>query len=166
MRIYLKLLFFIILFLILHFAYDFFPNNFFKIFSGTDESVFSHLKIAFWAYFINSIIEYFYCKKQQKKFSFFSSFIINIILPWFIIIIWYIIPALYGKLNSELYEIIWALFVLILAGIFSINLEKSISIVSLNIYSKIFILILFIISVFFFTFFSFNKPWIDLFDIP
>ncbi len=49
-KIYIKLLLFLVIFAILHFSYDLLPNNITKIFSGTEESVFSHLKIAFWAY--------------------------------------------------------------------------------------------------------------------
>jgi|YNPMSStandDraft_2_1061718.scaffolds.fasta_scaffold00046_25 hypothetical protein len=161
-----KLIIFLLSFSILHFAYDFLGGNILKIFSGTDESVFSHLKIAFWAYFVTSLIDFLYCKNKKLDFSIYSSLLINSILLWFIVIIWYIVPALYGKVHKDLYEIIWAFFVLILAGIFSLSIEKDISRINYNILSKISIFIFLFLSIFFYTYFSFSKPWIDFFQIP
>ncbi len=77
MKKFVKLIIFILIFAILHFAYDFFGILILKIFSGTDESVFSHLKIAFWSYFFTSVIDYFYCKNRKKNFSIYLSLLIN-----------------------------------------------------------------------------------------
>ncbi|MCR4421842.1 MAG: hypothetical protein NUV32_05160 [Exilispira sp.] len=166
MKKYFKLLIFLSIFAILHFAYDLFGTWILKIFSGTDESVFSHLKIAFWSYFFTILIDYFYFQARKKEFSIYSNLLINLILPWFIVIIWYIVPAIYGKIESELYEILWAFFVLILSGIFSLSIEKDLLKSKYSILSKISIIILFLLSIFFYTYFTFSKPWVDLFQIP
>ena len=49
---YLRGLVFLIIFLILHYLYEWFPNIITQIFSGTDESLYQHLKIGFYDYLI------------------------------------------------------------------------------------------------------------------
>lgn len=105
-------------------------------------------------------------KMKKIEFSVFASLLITSIIPWLIVLIWYIIPALYGKIHSDLYEILWAFFVLIVAGLIGINIEKNINKVDFSKTVKIFIIFIFVLSCFFFTFFTFFKPWIDLFQIP
>ncbi len=166
MKLLIKLLLFLIIFAILHFSYDIFGFSILKIFSGTDESVFSHLKMAFWSYFFVILIDYFYSKKTKVEFSFFISLLINNIIPWFIVLIWYIVPALYGKIHSDLMEILWAFAVLIVVGFGSIIIEKNLNPIKIKTITKIFILFLSIISVFFYTYFTFFKLWIELFENP
>lgn len=166
MKKFIKLILFLIIFAILHFSFDIFGGNFLKIFSGTDESVFSHLKMAFWAYFVVFLIDLAYCKNRKKDFQIYSALLINILMPWIIVIIWYIIPALYGKIHSEFYEILWAFFVLILTGLISFSIEKDLSKTNFSRLTNLIILFLFIISVFFYTYFTFSKPWVDIFQIP
>jgi len=62
--IYIRGLILLGIFIILHYAYDFFPNVVFQIFSGINESVFQHMKIAFYSYIILTIIEFFVFKKK------------------------------------------------------------------------------------------------------
>lgn len=166
MKLLIKLLLFLIIFAILHFSYDIFGFSMLKIFSGTDESVFSHLKMAFWSYFFITLIDYFYSKKRKVEFSFFISLLINNIIPWFIVIIWYIVPAIYGKIHSDFIEILWAFVVLIVVGAGSIIIEKNLVSAKITTITKIFILSFFLISIFFYTYFTFFKPWIDLFENP
>lgn len=64
MKIISKLILFLLIFAILHFAYDFFPNAVIKIFSSPDESVFSHLKMSFYSYFFLSINRLFLFEKN------------------------------------------------------------------------------------------------------
>ncbi|MFN3410576.1 MAG: hypothetical protein ACK4YF_00250 [Exilispira sp.] len=143
MKIISKLILFLLIFAILHFAYDFFPNAVVKIFSSSDESVFSHLKMSFWAYFFILLIDYFYSKKIGKTFSFIASLLITIIVPYFIIIIWYILPALNGKIEKEIFEILWAFIVLVIVSIISFNINQDLANIKFNRTVKIFIILLF-----------------------
>lgn len=164
MNVYIKSLIFLIIFSILHFGYDLTSWPFLRPFCGIDESVFQHLKIAFWAYFFVSLIEYFGFK---KKWAFwYSRLLSTTILPWFIFLIWYLAPAFFGKLSSSKLELLWAIFSsyasAVMAGIFEKNVESR----SVNLSFKIVVLVLFIISAILYIRFTFQLPWIDLFVNP
>ena len=164
MNVFIKSIIFLIIFSILHFGYDLTHWSFLKPFCGVDESVFQHLKMAFWAYFFSSIIEYFVLKKKSG--FWYSRLLSTIILPWFIFLIWYLVPAFFGKLTSSTIDLIWAIFTsyasAVIAGIFEKNLEKT----SLDLSFKIVIFTLFIISAILYILFTFKLPWIDLFVNP
>lgn len=95
-----------------------------------------------------------------------ASLLITIIVPYFIIIVWYIIPAFYGKIKKEIYEILWAFIVLVIVAIISFNINHDLANIKFNRTVKIFIILLFFLSIFFFTYFTFSKPWVDIFQIP
>jgi len=67
MNIYLKSLFYLAIFSILHFGYDLTHWVFLAPFCVINESVFQHLKMAFWAYLLTSVLEYFVIKEKISK---------------------------------------------------------------------------------------------------
>ncbi len=165
---FLKVLVYIIIFAILHFSYDFTGWSILKPFGGIDESVFQHLKMAFFSYLLASVIEYTYSKKKFKGFKvfFIPRLFVSIIIPWIIFLIWYLIPAIYGKFNSISAELIWAIVVTILSGILGVKIERELQDKEFSRSFTIIILLLGIISIFLYVSFTYKLPWIDLFQNP
>ena len=155
-------------FLLLHYLYEWFPNVFFQIFSGTEESVWQHMKVGFYAYLILIALEFvIYRKKIPDATKFWWSRLIGaLILPWFILVFWYTAPAIYGFIPILWLEILYAnicvyltiLFVSIFEGVFQ-DIEFSTAV-------KICLLMLLLIMIMEFTIFSFKMPWADLFTAP
>jgi len=115
---YLKLLGFWAGFLILHYAYAFFPILPLKLVSGINESFFQHIKIVFFAYLIVNLVEFL---TRSKVFENRESFILTrlfstTLLPWFVFIIWFIAPAYYGLIGDVAIEILYANIALLLVS--------------------------------------------------
>ncbi len=159
-----KVLIYMVLFSVFHFGYELTGWNFLRIFCGTDESVFEHLKMGFWAYFFVSVIEFAVAKKRENFWP--SRLFSTILVPWFIAIVWYMVPAIFGKLESLALELIWAFAVVIISGLFGIAAERQLEAVRVSRSFNTILAILFIVSVVFFVRFSLTKPWIDLFVDP
>jgi hypothetical protein len=168
MGIYLKALLFLIIFCILHYAYDLTHWGFLTPFCGVEENVFQHLKMAFWSYFFVSLIEYFIVeRKLGRKFFWYPRLLSTITVPWFAILIWYLVPALYGKVESLILEAMWAIFATYSSGLIGAIVERNMEIASkFRSEFKIAVLILFVISAFLYVWFTYNPPWIDLFTSP
>jgi len=168
LNIFLKSIIYLVLFSLLHFLYDLTNLDFLKPISGINESVYQHLKMAFFAYFFVSIIEYLIIKKKiAKRDSFWYSRLLSTnIIPWFTFSIWYLVPATIGKLKSATIEIIWAILATYISGLFTILIERDTENLTFSIRFKIIILILFFVSLFLFVKFTYSLPWIDLFVNP
>lgn len=164
MKAFWKVLIYVVLFSVFHFGYELTGWNFLKILCGTDESVFEHLKMGFWAYFFASVIEFAIAKKKENFWP--SRLFSTILVPWFIVIVWYMVPAIVGKLESLTLELIWAFAVVLISGLFAIVLERQLEAVRVSRSFNAILTILLIVSVVFFVRFSLTKPWIDLFVDP
>ncbi|MGB9681446.1 MAG: hypothetical protein ACP5RW_00080 [bacterium] len=167
MNIYLKALIYLILFSLLHFGYDSTGLQFLKPICGTNESIFQHLKMGFFAYFFVFIIEYGIIKKRFRGNNFwYSRTLATIFIPWIIFLVWYLAPALWGKFSTTPGEISWALIVTYISGIFAAILEKGVEKARVSLGFKIVVFILFIASAFLFVWFTYKSPWVDLFVDP
>ncbi len=164
MKVLIKSFIFLIIFSILHFGYDITHWAFLKPFCGIDESVFQHLKMAFWAYFLTSWIDFLVMRK--KSFFWYSRFLSTTVVPWFIFLVWYLVPAFFGKLTSSTLDLLWAIFSSYISAIMAGIVEKNVERVSGNLSFKIIIISLFIISALLYIFFTYKLPWIDLFVNP
>lgn len=103
MNVYLKALLYLFSFSVFHFGYELTGWTFLTPFCGINESVFQHLKMGFWGYILLSGIEYFSIRKKIKGniVNFWYSRIFStIILPWITVLLWYLLPAVYGRANS------------------------------------------------------------------
>lgn len=169
MNIYLKALLFLLSFSFFHFGYEITGLPFLKPFCGINESVFQHLKMAFWGYGLLTIVEYFWLgKKIKERFKnfFYSRILSTILIPWTIVLTWYLLPAIYRKTESLILDLSWAVIVTYLSVLFVVQIESETEKVQFNIKTRIVILILFVISIFLFTLFTYKLPWIDLFMDP
>ena len=178
MNIYLKSLIFLVVFSILHFGYEITGWTLLTPFCGVNESVFQHLKMAFWSYLLLTVlIEYPFIRKKIERGKsdkriieignfWYSRLLSVIILPWIMLIIWYLLPALYGKAESLLVDLVWAVAVTYLSCFFVGYLEKETEKIEFKLSTKYIILFLVFISGFLFVWFTYKLPWIDLFINP
>ncbi|MGQ9618279.1 MAG: DUF6512 family protein [Candidatus Aminicenantia bacterium] len=168
MRVYFKAFLYILIFSLLHFGFDWSGWKFLIPFCGVDESVYQHLKMAFWAYTFASVIEYFTAKREkiERGAFLYSRIFSSTMTPWFIIIIWYLVPAIYGKFQTSFLEIIWAIIVSYISGIVAGMTEKTIEKVKFSIPFRIIIFLLYFFSAFLYIRFTYKPPWIDVFSNP
>jgi hypothetical protein len=170
MNLYLKPLIFLLFFSALHFGYDLTGWNFLIPFCGVNESLFQHLKMAFWAYLLlTTFVEYPLVRKKMEKEPlnfWYSRLLSTIILPWFIIIIWYLQPALFGKTTLLLADLIWAIGVTYFSALVIGALERDTEKIEFSPLTKYILLLLLLISGFLFIWFTYRPPWIDLFINP
>ncbi len=164
---WLKLLIYLFVFSNLHFGYDLTQAGILKPFCGIDESVFEHLKMAFWAYSIASIAEYGLFKPKGLPRNFFYSRLLSTILvPWTIVLLWYLAPATVGKMQLQAVELTWAIAVSAGSGFIGIYIERNIQETRLENATRAILITLYLISAFLFIRFTYSKPWIDLFINP
>lgn len=162
-----KSILYLFIFSLLHFGYEWTHFSFLVPFCGTNESIFQHLKIGFWAYFLASGIEVSVKQNRRLQSGFwYSRLFSSVVLPWFIFLFWYMAPALFGKIHRMEMELAWAILVTwicgVLAGVFERSLEKH----SFSLFMKIGILVLFLFSALLYVRFTYVTPWIDLFENP
>ncbi len=169
MNIFLKAFLFLLAFGVFHFGYELTGLAILKPFCGINESVFQHLKMAFWGYILLSIIERFILKKstRQKIKNFWYSRILSaIIIPYIIALIWYLAPAFWGRIKSPVIDLIWALFATYLSGLFVAQIEKETEIRQFKGKTKSILISLFVVSGVIFVYFTYKLPWIDIFVNP
>ncbi len=168
MNIFIKSFIYLVVFTLLHFGYDITGWIFLKPFCGIDESLFQHLKMAFWAYLITSLLEALLVKNTLHSRSrfWYPRLFSAIILPWVTLLIWYLVPAVFGKLHSNIVEVFWAIFCTYFGVFIVVLFEKTIEKNEFGLPAKIAILLLFLISAFLFIRFTYKLPWIDLFVNP
>lgn len=164
MNIFFKAFIYLLVYAGLHFGYELTNWSILIPFFGTNESIFQHLKLAFWAYLIASIIEYFVSKDRYERDFWYTRIFSTVIVPWFVILIWYILPALIGHLEPLWLELSWSFLVTYISGLFGSIIERGRHNYSYNF--KILVFVLFLISIFFFIRFSYGNPYIDVFKIP
>lgn len=166
---YRKGILFWLLFVALYLLYKFTGWAPLRLVCGVDESNFQHYKAAFFSWIIVSLAEYCISgKKQENRIGFvFSRMATAAILPWFIFLLWYIAPALYGRLPSIPLEIIYANIITIAAGFAAGIFERELSGIRFLIEMRVLVLILFFISLLHFIVFTFaGIPWADVFAEP
>lgn len=161
-----KVVLYLGIYALLHFLYEATGIALFKPISGVDESVFEHLKIGFFSYLFASVFEYFLMKRKRLFSNFWTSrMFATLFVPWSIVIIWYLAPALVGKLGLQA-ELTWALTVTFLSGVIAKQVEKALEEKELSAGFSLSVLVLFAIALVFFFAFTYQKPWIDLFVDP
>ena len=166
--VFIKSAIFVLLFSILHFIYDLAPIVPFAVIGGVSESVFQHLKLAFYAYLFLLPIEYVLLRKSiENKPSFlYTRLLITLFIPWTELIIWYIAPAIVGAELPLAIELTYSFIVVYIMGILGGILEQSLYGVDFKRNARIVIVLLLGVAIFIFTVFTFVDPWIDVFMLP
>ena len=153
-----------IMFAILHFAYELVPIFPLRIIAGVSESNFQHMKLAFFAYLIISIIEYFIVRKSLPSSESFvySRLFATTLLPWMMISIWYMQAVFFGPMLLLL-ELVYSTIIVLIATGCAIIVERAIEKTPLTTAFKGLIIGLFLIAFIEYAVFSFKLPWLDLF---
>jgi hypothetical protein len=157
------------IFLLLYFAYKYFPVMPLKIICAVAETNFQHYKASFFSWLIICLFEFILYRKKidDREAWFYSRICTATILPWFVFVLWYLGPALYGKMPSIPLEILYANIVTILVGFAAAVFEQGLS--SINYFRELraVILALCISSVILYMIFTFvSLPWADVFIEP
>lgn len=156
-------------FLTLYFAFKYIDWAPLKLICGINESNFQHYKAAFFSWIIVSLIEYPLVKRSiaGRDSYFYSRMATTTILPWFIFILWYTGPAVYGQMPNIGLEVAYANLITILSGITAAVFEKGLIQIKYFTGLKIVIIFLFLVSLMHYIVFTFAKlPWADVFVEP
>jgi hypothetical protein len=167
-KILLKAIYIQITFLVLHYLYDFFPNAVTRVISGTSEAVFQHMKIAFFAFGLVSLIEFFVRRNQvDDRVNYaFSLLAANLLYCWPMFILFFAPPAYYGPYELIVTEIVWANIILYSTSVCAVIFEQQFAngILSKEFRGMVSVLWLVLLSLF--VIYSNDNPWFDLFAIP
>ena len=158
---------YLVIFVILHYLFHWFPNVFISLFSGIDESVYQHMKIAFYTYIILTIIEFFLFRTKItdiKKFVY--SHLFSVVLIPLITVVLFLTGAMVFGERSKIVEIIYALTITYLSGLSVSIIEQEFKDIEFSKRFKVFLFIIIILMIIEFTVFTFNLPWHDVFADP
>ena len=164
----LRILIIQILFLILHYLYDWFPSSFTSIFSGIDESVYQHMKIGFFAFTIFIIIEFFITRKNINNYEqhIFSRLFAATYFPLVMMVIYLLGPLVFGRFYNIVFEILFANIALIGTTLATLILQDQLSKINPGNGFRFVTIALFILSIIQFLSFTSELPWFDIFAIP
>jgi hypothetical protein len=167
-RLLIKVIAFQLVFLILHYSYEWFPNGFTRIFSAIDESVYQHMKVAFFSYIPVILGEYLLRRKSITSLSQFSYARIFslVLLPLIMIIYFMAAPAFVVKIESIPLEIIFANLALIATSLSAFLIEEHFENTEITRAVKIVLIVLLILSFSEFLIFTERLPWCDIFANP
>lgn len=156
------------LFLLLHYLYEWFPNSITAIISGTNESVYQHMKVAFFAYIFASLIEFACFRKQiSSRGKFFHVRAFNAVIYSLLVIVWFYVGCAYFiKLESVFLEILFANIATILTSITGVILEQHLDKVELSRGFKWISVSVFMVALSEFIIFTHRLPWLDVFANP
>ena len=165
---FVKIIIIHILFVFLHYLYDWFPSQFSAILSGTNESVYQHMKIGFFAYILFALIEYVITRKSITDFGkhLYSRLFSATYLPLIMMVIYLFSPLVFGHVENVLFEIIFANFALIGTSFTMLVVEKHIENANSNYLFRFVTVALFLLSLAQYVTFTYELPWFDIFAIP
>lgn len=166
LHIIIKLVIFWVLFLILHFSYDWVKNPVVAVFSGTNESFMQHAKIGFFAYALASVTEFFLWGSQaaNPESFLYARVVTSMALPWVMFIVYYTAPAFYGKPMPTIpLEIVYANIILLVIGLILALFEPGLETITYSLHGKIILWALWILGFAEMVIFTFRPPWADFF---
>ncbi|AEJ61755.1 hypothetical protein Spith_1492 [Spirochaeta thermophila DSM 6578] len=169
MNIFLKSFVFLGIYGVLHFGYELTGWSWLVPVFGTNESVFEHLKMVYWAYLFASLIEAAAAGSLRRRETpgFWPSRFLSVVLaPWVVVLIWYVLPGFVGKVESLAVELSWAFAVTYVVGLVAGMLEHDLERLPWKGRTRLLLTALLVLGGFFFVFFSFSTPWIDVFVDP
>ena len=166
--ILLKALILQVAFLVLHYVYDFFPNGFTRIISGTSEAVFQHMKIGFFSIGLVNLVEFFLRRgKVARPGDYgFARMASALFYCWPMFILFFTPPAYYGEYPTDLVEIISANIILYLTSLSALIFENQLERNQITPAFKVVIGGLTVLFISLLVIYSFQDPWFDVFAIP
>ena len=167
-RIIGKMLTFQLAFLFLHYSYEWFPSGLTRLFSATDESVYQHMKVAFFAYFPIILGEYGLRRKSlpsPSAFAYARVFSL-VILPLVMMVYFLFSPAFFVKIESIPLEIVFANLALLATSGSVFLIEDHFERAEPGRALKFILIILWLLTLCEFLIFTGRLPWFDLFANP
>lgn len=155
-------------FLALHFGYKSLPLEPLKLISPINESIFQHMKAGFFTYLIVCGVEYATRGRRaagQHRY-WFARLAAALLAPWLVFILWYIAPAVYGRLPGVAPEIIYSNIITLIVGLFAATFEGGFEQIEYSYSLKAVILSLCAIAAGLFVIFTYELPWADVFIEP
>jgi hypothetical protein len=163
-----KLVLYWVLFLFLHYSYEWLPVFPLNMISGASEAFFQHQKIAFYAYLLVNLIEVILYRRNiaDKESYVYARLFSTLFIPWAVFLLWYVAPAVYGRLPSIVLEILYANMIVLFTGFVTIIIERSMEKIDYSKSLKFVVVTLFFISILLYVAFSYRLPWADVFTEP
>lgn len=159
-----KIIILLVLSCLVHFLYDWFGFEWLALFAPTSEAVFQHIRIFFTAYLLFSLFEYNCAKKVASYWT--SRFLLLVMTPWIMIMIYLLPQSFTGKMPNEILETLWGIGSTALIWIPIVLLEKDLEKIRYSQVAKVVIAILFALLVLSSVIFTFNLPVYDIFAEP
>ncbi len=169
MNIFVKTGLYVAFFSILHFGYDLSRLPWLKPFCAADESIFQHMKTAYWAFILACLIEHVALKRRKKlRRDFWTARMMSaVFVPWTAVLVWYLAPALVGRFTTLGADLTWAVLVTAVSGVVGVTLERGLERTERPLpWSMPLALFLFLLSGFLYIAFTYNLPWADMFAEP
>ncbi len=148
----------------LHFTHKYIPCGLTQLFGCPEETIFHHMKMAYLAYSLVSIIEFFILKPHYRE-SFISSRILSVILiSYFSFMLWFFVPVVIGPIHTEWFEIVYSNLILAFSLSAVVYIETFTEKISFNktIMRVLTLLYLIILTVFVVS--TFSPPEMDVFS--
>ncbi len=163
-----KVILYQVLFLVIHYLYDWFPNSLTYFLGATNESVFQHMKGGFYTYIALTVVEYGLTRQviPSKSRYFFSRLPGSAILPLLMAAYFFVGPAVFVKIESVPLEILFANLALIATSGSTFLLEDLFERSELSTGLKWMFMLLFISAAMQFAIFNYRLPWFDVFATP
>lgn len=163
-----KVVLFQLIYVVLHFLYDWAPNGLTTIVSGINESVYQHLKVSFFSYIPVILIEYLWLRQSLPSLKRFltARLFTLVFMPWVMMTFFLFSPLVFGKIESIPGEILFANAALLCTFVCSLVAEHHVEktepgrglIAVLSILGLL-ILVQFVV-------FTNRLPWFDIFATP
>jgi hypothetical protein len=154
-----------VIFLMLHFGYEFLPILPLKLIGATDESFYQNQKVGFFAYIIVNLLEWLVRRKRIENLDsfLFTRMFTSVIIPWVTFAIWYMVPCYYGRLATDALEIIYSNIAVLVVVACTMVLERRLDTLAYDRASKVVIVALLLILISQYFIFTFRLPWADVF---
>lgn len=159
----LKILFFWVLFVFLHYAYAWFGHPALSVVSQTRETFFQHAKIGLFAYAIVSGGELWLRGRLVGRYVW-SRVLSTLLLPWVMFVLYYTGPAIYGRpMPSIPAEIAYANIVLLAVAVVLAIVERSMDQSTYTRPARAITVLLLVLAVAEMIIFSYRLPWAPFF---
>lgn len=163
--ILLKTIAFHLLFLVLHYTHELLPYDAIGVIAPTSESVFQHMKAAFYAWTLASLGELALRRDVWRR-LFDANLLINLLAPW-AMFMWYLASALgLAPLPTVALEILYANVVLLAAGLALSLLARDLTGARFSRAGRVVMIAFYVVYAGLFATFTFETPWGGFFTHP
>lgn len=153
-----------LLFVALHFTYKIIPSAVTQFIGCQEETLYTHMKMAFFSYLIISACFYMACAFRGEKEPVFAVLLANCIYPYMAFFIWMLVPAFFGQIHDALWEILYSNIILIICLFMTVSFEQNMSGIKWNQSGKTAVVFFFAVSMLLFSVMTVKKPAIEIFE--